>query len=237
MIDGMPGWNPTPDEVALAEVAVLSDVIPAQCDAVLIHGAPARDNELDQRLLASVVEKYKARKVSAIVINGLSVDDCVAKNLAYAGYEPWQQFLMSQGVHPDDIVILEPSVHTGAESVNFLKLAFQNGWGKLMISTHPHHQMRCFLQIISMIKELGISCDVYNAPGPGIPWKKILIKTALKGGTVNTQDLNAPLAHHIKHELKSAIRYAQVPAVKDGKREFTPNASIPEMLKYLDKRR
>jgi hypothetical protein len=228
-------WVPTPLEISQAQVAVLADTLPLQCDAVFIHGSPIRDDQLDRQILKKVMDNYMQGRFSRIILNGLTEEACREKNLAYAGCGPWIKTLGFVDNPGMDIVLLEPSAHTGAESRNLLKMAKEKGWQKIAISSHPHHQLRCFLQIIALMEEVGWTPDVYNIPGPAIDWNRQLKKPVM-AGTGFSEDVNGTLSDHIAAEYERIVAYAQQPEVVDGKPKFTRHATIPEMMEYLAKR-
>jgi len=230
-------WTPSPLEMMTGMVAVLADTVPSDYDALFVHASPVRDDRLDARLLDRVAQAYHSGADFKVVINGLTEDVCQAKNLAYLGYERWYNILVQFGVSRDDILVLEAAGHTGAEARNLLRLAKEYGWKKLVISSQPHHQLRCFLQAIALMDEEGWYPAVYNLPAPGISWHHEMKKPVMTGGTGATGDVLGTLPEHIVREFESIEMYAQEPKLVEGRPAFTRNATIPEMLQYMELRR
>lgn len=141
---------------------------------------------------------------------------------------------MKRGVSEKSIIILPPSSHTGAESRNLLLLAKERGWTKLAIASQPHHQLRCFLQIVALMSEVDYYPAVYNAPPPPIAWNYPMTKPVMAGGTAMTEDVMGTLPDHIAAEMERIVMYAQ-PLV-DGGPKYTRNANFQEMFEYLDRR-
>jgi hypothetical protein len=226
-------WTPTPLEMMLATTVVLSDHIPFQCEAVLLHGGLSVQYEpIGNTLTWSVWRQLTNSDVGVAVLNGMTRDECRALHIAYQGYEEWKKDLLDRGVKNESIVLLPPSATTPIESRNFLLMGKQKGWTRLVITTQPHHQLRCFLQIISLMDEVDFHPKVYNAPAPGISWTQRLSKPLLGGGEIEGAFLD-----HVQNEFKSIAKYAQEPGrTLDGSLEYTRNATIPEMLEYLDQR-
>lgn len=230
-------WEPTAQEILLAS-AVLYDR-PEVSDALFFHGAPARDNWFDGKLLDLASERYYAGPLHehTIVLNGLTAEECQRRRLSYVGYETWKKKLVERGVREKDIIILPPSLHTGAESRNLLLMAKERGWERLIISSYPYHQLRCFLQIIALMPEVGYFPNVYNLTFHEIGWDCHLVKTVMDGQTVlGGKDVGGTLPQHIQEEYARIVSYAQEAPIVDGKPKYTRHATIPEMLKYLEKR-
>src|SRR5262249_24762405 len=169
----------------------LGDLTPTRCDAHFVHGAPAAEEHHYRRLLQTVAHHYRTRTVGAVVINGLSVDECKRQNQAYRGFEIYREILTDFGVPEQCIELLPPSRHTAAESSNLLDMARVRGWHNLVVSSLPHHQLRCFLQIVALIAR-PYWCKVYNMTIGGIS----LMSTVSKPSWINSQwpSVSAPQA-------------------------------------------
>ncbi len=230
----MPGlWEPTALEMLLAMNAVLNDPLVAS-DALFIHGAPARDDELDYKLLAMAKVAWNGRAARKIVVNGLTADTCRERNLAYVGHEEWVQRLVNMEVREEDIILLPVSPHTGAESRNLITLARERGWGRITIMSYPHHQLRCFLQIVALMAEMGVNLNVHNLTHHELGWNRELKKPVMAGQTVlGGTDVDGTFPRHIEEEFIRIVAYAQPPTAE---RPYTRHATIPEMLAYLDQR-
>ncbi len=240
-------WTPTALEVQMALTVVLSDALPERVDACLLHGSPVRSDSLDDRLIycagsrrAVAIDGDTSNMLPGIVyyvLNSLTREDCESKNLAYRGYESWLEGLLRVGVERGWITTIDPSWNTAIESRNFLTMAQRRGWKKLAIASQPHHQLRCFLQIIALMPEVGYYPDVYNIiPTPGIPWDFAMVKPVPPG--TEGGDVVGTLREHIEAEHARLVLYAREPGMKeDGiTPEFTRHATIPEMFAYLERR-
>src|SRR5215813_11266198 len=76
----------------------LGDLTPTRCDAHFVHGAPAAEEHHYTRLLQTMAHHYRTRTVGAVVINGLSVDECKRQNQGYRGFEIYREILTGLGV-------------------------------------------------------------------------------------------------------------------------------------------
>ena len=231
----MKKWEPSALEMMQAMVAVLNDPW-EETEAILLHGAPARSDELDRKLMHEVAA-MRCLTNGHFVINGLTAKQCHELNLAYVGHEKWQELLHENHVVPQNIVVLPASRNTAEESRNFLLLAKERGWKKVAIASYPHHVLRCFLQIIALMKEmdmmdLHVSCATFL----GLDWNGELKKPVLGGQTVlGTGDISGTLPTHIAEEFQRIVAYAQDPKLT-GK-NYTRHATIPEMFEYLKNRK
>jgi hypothetical protein len=208
----------------------LGDLTPTRCHAHFVHGAPAAEEHHCRRLLQAVAHHYRTCTVGVVVINGLSVDECKRQNQGYRGFEIYRDILTDFGVPEQCIEHLPPSRHTAAESSNLLDMARVRGWQNLIVSSLPHHQLRCFLQIVALIAH-PYWCKVYNMTIGGIS----LMSTVSKPAWIDSQwpSVSAPLLDHFEEEFKRILLYAEEPNVIDGVAEFSRHATISEALAYV----
>ena len=158
--------------------------------------------QFNLKLLQTVAEHHKNGRVEKIVLNGLTWKQCRDKNLSYEGYEPWREKLIKLGVEEEHIVVMTASSHTGVEASNFLGLAKENGWGSLLISSFPHHQLRCFLTIVAQMQSLGRR-KVYNLTFGGIRVTYPMKKPVMAGKTVlGSGDVSGAFELHMEEEFK-----------------------------------
>ena len=227
-------WSPTPLEVSIAQVAVLKEPMPVKADAIFIHGSPTDDRDQDRQLLSLAADYYHSGGTRNIAINGLTVGTCDDRKLAYPGFEIWYAMLRGKRVAEDDIVQIRPSLHTAAESIGLLEMARTKGWETIIISSQPHHQLRCFLQAVAVMQTMDFWPNVYNMTHGGIPWMRPLQKNVLNadaGGPVE-----GTIIDHIEAEYERLVKYAQTPLPAGTKGSFTRHATIPEMMAYLERR-
>ncbi len=222
-------WSPTSLEINIAQIIALRDVIPSKNDVLFVH-APPYESSLDKILLLAAINSYEKGQVKKIIINGLSKELCNARNGAYCGYKKWLKFLLSRGIPRSDIIITPPAFHTADESIQLLTLAKKNKWKRIIIASHPHHQLRCFLQAIAIMQEINYWPNIYNLTHEGISWHQVIKKTVL-------DDMNSTVQGtfevHIISEFERLIKYAQEPKTANHIR----HATIPEMLDYLNLRK
>jgi len=231
----MEKWEPNALEMMQAMVAVSND-LRLETEAILLHAAPTRDDELDQRLIKEV--SFTRQMFTRFhVINGLTRTQCIKLHLAYNGYEQWQKWLCENFIEQQRIIVLPASWNTAEESRNFLLLIKERGWKKVAIASYPHHILRCFLQIVALMKEMDmtdvhVSCATFH----GLDWHRPMKKPVLGGQTVlGTGDIAGTLPTHIAEEFNRIVAYAQDPKLT-GK-NYTRHATIPEMFKYLERRK
>lgn len=222
--------EPSALDMMRAMYVSLGDLTPTRCHAHLVHGAPAAEEHLYRKLLQAVADHYHTGTVDAVVLNGLSVEECTRQNQGYRGFEIYRDSLIGFGVPEQSIEVLPPSRHTAAESDNFLKMARVRGWQNLVVSSLPHHQLRCFLQIVALIAQ-PYWCKVYNMTVGGIS----LASTVSKPAWIDSRwpSVSAPLFDNFEEEFKRILRYAQEPKVINGVVEYTRHAMIPEALAYV----
>lgn len=226
-------WEPTALEMYKAMHIAQRDYLPEFCDAALIHGSTSTDQKFNDKLLHTVAEHHKQGRVGTIVLNGLTEAECRSRNIAYLGFEPWYETLRECGVHDRCIHRMPASPHTGIESHNFLELATQMGWESLVISSFPHHQLRCFQTIVAQMHTMGLRC-VYNLTFDGISITYPMSKPVMSGKTVlGSGDVEGRFEIHMEDEFKRIVGYAQEPEIVDGKPKFTRHATIPEVLEYV----
>ena len=212
---------------------VLSLNVPKKgVDAILVHAAPIRDDDLDKAVLDPIINLYNDGPHFNIVLNGLTAGQCLAKNLAYGGFKKWEAYLKECGVHEDHIIVMKASGHTAAESSNFLDLAKEKGWKTLGIGSYNHHVLRCFLQIVKLMEIKTFRVPVYVVPGRDLPWDIELKKPVLNGVAASGGgDVQGAFTVHFMEEMQRLFIYAQEP---NPVGKFTPHATLEDGLAYLD---
>ncbi|MDO8467192.1 MAG: hypothetical protein Q7S83_03590 [bacterium] len=215
-------WEPTSAEMMKAVLMVLMDK-EKKTDCLFWHGSPTTSTAHNREAAITIGRFYKEKMTKNIFLNGHSHLVCSLRGLAYPGLEVFTDELERCGVRRDDISIIAGADHTAAESETLLKMMHDQDLRAVTIVTAPHHQLRCFLQIIASMKKLGIFVKAYNRTFHVVDWSKPLAKPLLGGGT-----MDGTLVDHVQGEYDRIVKYAQ----KDGV-DFTPNATIPEMFEYL----
>ena len=223
-------WVPTPLEMMKAQIAVLRDPINKKNNALFIHAPGTNNSYLDNKLINSAVNCYRNNLTNSIILNSLSSTKNKKKSNEY-NYQTWKNILIKKGVEEKDIQSIPPSLHTAQETEQFLNLAKNKKWSKIIIATHPQHQLRCFLQIVAIMKKNNFWPKVYNLTHEGIPWKCNMEKKSL------AHTVRGPLSKQIEQEYCRIINYAKKPKLNALKiPTHTCSATIPEMLIYLNKR-
>lgn len=220
-------WHPSSEEMMKALLMVLTDTgIEAPTECLFWHGSPTNSRSHDRYAARSIAKFYRAGGTDNIVVNGMDGKTCKERNLCYPGHEMFIGELRSLGVAAEDITMIPPSNHTAAESENLLRMCLQRNWKSVTITSAPHHQLRCFLQIIASMTKLGIRVDAYNRTFYEVDWREPLKKPLLDGG-----EIDGMLVDHVQAEHDRIVKYANADGV-----QFTKNATIPEMFDYLKTR-
>lgn len=213
-------------DMLLAMVAVLGDRLPPKLDALFLHGSCIRDPRVDDIILAQAAHTLLSGGTKCIVING--IDDMPG---AYPGAQAWRNKLAALGVQDSDVLAIPEADRTAYESSNLLDMAEERGWEEIAISSTPHHQLRCFLQLIAeMQKRGGWKHVVYNRPTRGVSWDMSFSKPSIDP-TVATVTGN--LEVHGALEFTNLGRYMVPFEDREGITRYTPHATISEMFEYL----
>lgn len=232
----MSEWKPTPLEMMSAMVFVLSEE-PVYSDALYIFGSMA-DRDLDARELKAVSDLYHIGFVPKIVCHGATVAEVSELfDLDGYGYEFLKVELVKLGIPEDDILANPRSSHTAGEARNFLLMAKERGWGKVTVMAYPFHQLRCFLQMITLMEETGVWLKVYNRSFAlrGVDWQRPIKRAVRKGvNLLGMTDMNEPMGIHITADYERIVKYAQDPALTG--QQYTRHATIPEMFRYVAER-
>lgn len=231
----MKQWKPTPLEIMQALLFVLCDE-PVRSDALYVFGSQG-DELLDAEELKTAANLYLNGFAPKIVINGISAYKSRELNMAYIGYESWLLGLMNCGADKKDILFIPPSLHTAEESLNILVLSEKMDWKTLTIMSAPHHQLRCFLTIISLMKDRRTKLEIHNRTFGYAPfdWSRDMTKLVLSGKmAVSAGNVNGNMEAHISAEFERIVKYAQYWEPDDA--PYTRHATIPEMFEYLKKR-
>lgn len=106
---------------------------PARADVILALGGDNGDR------IAFAVKLYKQGLASRIMLTGLEQSNKTTR----ADYLNWRaQFLYSQGVPKEAIILESAAGNSWEEAVNTLSLLKQNGWKSVMVVSDPPHMRR-----------------------------------------------------------------------------------------------
>ena len=227
------GYQPSLFDLASAFTTVLEDRLPLEpCDAVFIHSSPFLDFEIDTLLLDKIYHTvFRRGAVSQVVLNGITQADCAGLDHEHSGFEPVRNYLGSLGVPHQHQVVIPAAKNTAEEALGFLKLARERGWKRLIISSQPHHQVRCFLQAITIMKSMDYWPRVYNLTHSHIPWDRPIQKQILGG-----KPFKDYYWMHIANEIKRIYEYALEPPPPGEQGSFVQHATLKEMWVYLHRR-
>lgn len=218
-------WKPTSEETMKALLMVLCDEA-RKTDCLFWHGSPTNSTEHNFEAAKEIANLYHSYCTRTIIINGLSRRTCKERHLCYPGHEDFTNELEFAGVSPQNITAIPPANHTAAESETLLVMMKERGWESVTIVSQPHHQLRCFLQIIASMKKLGIFVSVYNRTSPKVSWREPPKKPLLGGG-----EIDGTLVDHVQGEHDRIVKYADPTGTG-----YSLNATIPEMFEYLKTR-
>lgn len=218
-------WNPTSAEMMKALLMVMMDR-GAETDCLFWHGSPTNSWMQNRGVASAIANFWKAGGTKNIIINGLTAAECHAKNLCYPGQEGFLEHLEAMSVPGEKVMIAPRAYHTAAESEALLLMMKERGWKSVTISSQPHHQLRCFLQIIASMQKLGIWVKAYNWTSSLADWSEPLKKPLLGGG-----EIDGTLVDHVQGEHDRIVKYADPTGTG-----YSLNATIPEMFEYLKTR-
>ena len=226
----MKEYEPTNLEIAEIFLRVLCDKAPEKADVLFIHSS-FKDQYLEDCLTREATFLWQKGKCEFIVINGMTSLECAKENNISNGSEKYIERLISGGVLRDNILLIPSSHNTAEESQNILKMAKEKNWQTLLVMSTPHHQVRCFLTIVSTMEELDIHIKVYNTTFHNVDWDMKVVRKVLGGQNVLGQkDEEGSFISLMKGELERIKRYA-IPSSN-----YNRSATIKEALDYLEKR-
>src|SRR3989344_3047503 len=220
-------YEPTLLEMMELMLRVLCDQRPIIADAIFIHGSIG-NGRIDAALLSEAFKIYNESSCKFVVINGLTADHCAKRNIGYPGYEIWLKLLLRWGIPRDKILLTPPSEHTAAESENFLLMAKERGWRIVVIESMPHHQARCFLQIVATMKELSFYPRVFNTTICNVDWSLEVQRRDMAGkNALGQKDEQGAFLDLVRGELERIKKYAVVSP------RWASHSTIKEALDYL----
>lgn len=145
---------------------VLCDAAPAAFDAVYLFAETA-DNAPSG--LRRAIEWLKTVDVPIAL--------CGGTGFGYTGFEDWKAFLVSGGVPSERVVPIPPqeSLNTNTESFQLVAEAKQRGWKSVVIVAPPFHQLRAFINVVSVAQRMYPELKIYNQPGVPLDWNAHVI--------------------------------------------------------------
>lgn len=110
-----------------------------------------------------------------IVLNGEANVDQGGKPIStsYGGPELWEKELLEYGIAADVIIRSEGGQNTGAETISFVKLAHERGWGNAMILANPHQLLRTMMAMVKAMEKIGYRFKVSPTAPTEYSWKTL----------------------------------------------------------------
>lgn len=205
-------------------------------NATVIHGSSVNKGKMDDALLQQVANMKHLGQTGTILINGLTQDACLAKNVAYPGYEVWLPKLHALGIISPTLFNLpvaegeEPKFawHTAAECNAVIAMAKVRGWKNLYVAANPHHIARVLRQWVYCLDQADCSdIKVYPVTFYGTNYNEPALKRRPDGTSYD-----GTLFDHIEAEVIAADKYSN----PDHGGKYTPNATEEQAIVYMLKR-
>lgn len=202
--------------------AVLTSTPPETTDLICIFDR----NDLQLELLDEAASLWSQLR-SWISINGLQKYEATDGSW---GCPEWSEILEKGGVPRERLIPIEPARHSGEEAERFVALCRENGWREVTVMAPPYYLPRCFLTILGVALEQGVSLSIHCRTVPVIRWEECTTKHAVKGGVV----VKGMRFDHLGDELDRILDYR----ARYEKREpgISAIASIAQGLEHLRKR-
>jgi len=173
------------------------------CNAVFFYGQTA-DNE------RSVIEQC-----AFLFDQGLVNNVAFSTGGSLTTGQPWapdyQAKLTDLGVFKQNIIpvrITAPKAHTHTEAIAFVDYAKEQGWESVYVTGSPVHQLRVFVNTVSIVLQKGVKLKVLSAPGTPLPWTQTAIHSQNvergKRFELVLNEFNRIEAYHAKGDLVSA---------------------------------
>lgn len=190
-------------------------------DIFFIHGVPTG---LEDDVLAAAAEIFHRGKAKDIVINGLEVDEVQS---AYCGAFVMEQKLNKLGIR--HILKIRSSVNTVEETEAVIKLASERECKSAYVISHRYHILRVMCQWDYCLRQVKSKIKVYARSIQNVDWEMRATKVLLNGEVEDGTTLGL-----FAGEIVRIARYADLNCFDTvtGKRKYTPNSTIEELLAY-----
>ncbi len=156
------------------------------------------------------------KKNVPIVING------ARKISGYVGVNEYKRLLQKNGVKKTDIIIAKPidenMLHTRNESIAYIQTINQLQFLNNLIVSVPFHQIRAFMTMVTIVKELKVNIKLYNCPVINFDWNKTV---------THSQDILRKVARELIYDELERIKKYQMKG---------DLASTEDVLNYLNTR-
>ncbi|MDD4428686.1 MAG: YdcF family protein [Paludibacter sp.] len=112
------------------------------------------------------VDLYNRGWVVKIVFSGNIID----KDYGSYPFEEVKPFILEAGVHEEDIIHENKSLHTQQQAVEIVKMSQERGWKKLALVASQEHQYRAYLTFLRQVLDSKSGLILYNTPARNLNW-------------------------------------------------------------------
>jgi uncharacterized SAM-binding protein YcdF (DUF218 family) len=112
------------------------------------------------------VDLYNRGWVVKIVFSGNIID----KDYGSYPFEEVKPFILEAGVHEEDIIHENKSLHTQQQAVEIVKMSQERGWKKLALVASQEHQYRAYLTFLRQVLDSKSGLILYNTPARKLNW-------------------------------------------------------------------
>ncbi|MDN5203774.1 YdcF family protein [Fulvivirgaceae bacterium BMA10] len=147
-------------------VRILCDSRPdIKTDGVFIFGQTS-DNQMSVfKTAVRLIDKNKTNKVLLLKTPAKS---------GYPGFEVWKNELIQMGIPQDRIEGVQMadsiSLNTLTESQALIAHCKNRAYNSIAISAAPFHQIRSYMTVVTVLRELNSKLKVYSQPGFPLSW-------------------------------------------------------------------
>lgn len=167
--------------------------------ALFVHG----NVDLKDELLENTVDLFKKYKMEYLLLNGMTVEECITEKINYHGYEDWKKTLIEKFKIPESqIHPVSPAHHTFAEATSLVKICQEKKWKKIAIASLPYHSLRCALTHLAAQQKANVQRQLYMAQPFAIEWQITMTKQLLGGEILKTSR-----QYMILEEWERILRY------------------------------
>jgi len=205
------------EELELAELMmrIYSDTEPPKvADAVYLFGQTEYNEE---SVLSAAAALFKSGKVRIVVIGE---GGCLVTGEIYKTPD-WRGKLIKLGVPKERITTIQITselAHTHTEAIAFVSHAKREGWKTMYVTSPAIHQLRAFVNTVSIVLQEYPELKVFNKVGTFLSWVE---------EAVHSQNIEKGKRYElVENEWRRVLRY----------HEKGDLVSAREVLSYLNRR-
>lgn len=192
---------------------VFSDVdAPSTADGVYLFSETTDNEDSGIKEASLLYSQGKAKKI--ILLKWTSSD------LDYP--QSWIKKLLSNNIAKEDIIVApfpkDVFAHTHTEAIQMIEYAKQNSWKTLYVTASPLHQLRAFIEIVTIALWEYPEIKLYSKPGQPLSWTEYALHSQSVAGGKRFELVDS--------ELEKINRYYQKGDLASGKK----------ILAYLNQR-